>query len=140
MDINHNAAAMSHCVLIAELGGEEHQFALFLGQWEELQEKLGLGPLEIFGKLSRLEFRANWLREITRLGLIGGGMRPNDAKRLVERYVDSVPFAEAWPLAFQIVARSCYRPDEEGNGKKKEETDAGDQSGSSFPQSTETVQ
>jgi hypothetical protein len=131
---------MSHCVLTAALGGEDHQFALFLGQWEELQETLGFGPLEIFTRLSRLEFRANWLREITRLGLIGGGMSPPAAKRMIERYVDSVPFAEAWPLAFQIVARSCYRPNEEGNGKKKEETDGEDQNASSFPQSGETVQ
>jgi hypothetical protein len=134
-----DVGAMSHCVLTAELGGEERQFALFLGQWEELQETLGFGPLEVFTRLSRLEFRANWLREITRLGLIGGGMAPAQAKRLVERYVDTVPFAEAWPLAFQIVARSCYRPNEEGNGKKKQETE-GDQIESSFPQSTETVQ
>jgi Phage tail tube protein, GTA-gp10 len=131
---------VSHCVLTAELGGEEHQFALYLGQWEELQEKLGLGPFEIFTKLSRLEFRASWLREITRLGLIGGGMKPPEAKRLVERYVDTVPFAEAWPLAFQIVARSCYRPTEEGNGKKKEEAGGEDQIVSSSALSTGTVQ
>jgi hypothetical protein len=133
---------MSHCVLIAELGGEEHQFALYLGQWEELQERLGFGPLEIFDKLSRLQFRANWLREITRLGLIGGGMSPGAAKRLVERYVDSVPFAEAWPLAFQIVARSCYRPNEEAQKKIGEILDkaAEEENESSFGQSTETVQ
>lgn len=131
---------MSHCILNAELGGEERQFALYLGQWEELQEKFGLGPLEIFAKLSRLEFRASWLREITRLGLIGGGMAPATAKRLVERYVDTVPFAEAWPLAFQIVARSCYRPNEEGNGKKKAIEAVEDQTESDFPPSTETVQ
>lgn len=130
---------MSHCVLNAELGGEERQFALYLGQWDEIQEKLGLGPLEVFARLSRLEFRANWLREITRLGLIGGGMKPAEAKGLVERYVDTVPFAEAWPLAFQIVARACYRPNKEDNGKKKE-MEGEDQTGSSFPSSTETVQ
>jgi hypothetical protein len=129
---------MSHCIYTGELGGEEHQFALYLGQWEELQEKLGFGPLEIFGKLSRLEFRASWLREIVRLGLIGGGTSPAAAKRMVERYVDTVPFADAWPLAFQIVARSCYRPSEEGKKKELEAED--DQIESSFPQSTETVQ
>jgi hypothetical protein len=138
---------MSHCILTAELGGEERQFALYLGQWEELQEKLGFGPLEIFARLSRLEFRASWLREITRLGLIGGGMSPAAAKRLVERYVDTVPFAEAWPLAFQIVARSCYRPNEEGDSKKKameegmsEAERATVRNESDFPPSSETVQ
>jgi Phage tail tube protein, GTA-gp10 len=129
---------MSHCIYIGELGGEERVFALYLGQWEELEEKFGFGPLEIFAKLSRLEFRAKWLHEITRLGLIGGGMSPAAAKRLVERYVDSVPFAEAWPLVFQIVARSCYRPNEEGDGKKKEIAGNG-QLSSDFPPSTETA-
>jgi hypothetical protein len=127
---------MSHCIYTGELGGEEHQFALYLGQWEELEEKFGFGPLEIFGKLARMEFRARWLREITRLGLIGGGVSPAQAKRLVERYIDTVPFAEAWPLAFQIVARSCYRPNEEDDGKKKEIAGNG-QLSSDFLPSTE---
>jgi hypothetical protein len=131
---------MSHCLLNAELGGKEHQFALYLGQWEELQDIVGCGPLELFGKLSRLEFRANWLREIIRCGLIGGGMKPGDAKRMIELHVDSLPFAEAWPLAFQVVARSCYRPNEEGNGKKKEATEEYDQSASGSALFTETVQ
>jgi Phage tail tube protein, GTA-gp10 len=113
---------------------------LYLGQWEELQDKLGFGPLEVFAKLSRLEFRAAWLREITRLGLIGGGMAPAQAKRLIERYVDTVPFAEAWPLAFQIVARSCYRPNEEGNGKKKDAAEEEEVTASSSALSMETVQ
>jgi hypothetical protein len=131
--------AMSHALITAELGGQEHSFALYLGQWDELQEITGCGPIELFGKLSRLEFRAKWLGEIHRLGLIGGGMNPAEAKRLVQRYVDTVPFAEAWPLAFQIVARSCYRPNEEGDSQKKE-VEAANGASSDFPPSMETVQ
>lgn len=130
---------MSHCLVTSDFADGSYTFGLFLGQWEELQEITSCGPLELFGKLSRLEFRARWLREIVRLGLIGGGMKPADAKRLVERYVDTVPFAEAWPLAFQIVARSCYRPDEESKKKALEE-EANGQAASDFPPSTETVQ
>jgi hypothetical protein len=130
---------MSHCIYTGELGGEERQFALYLGQWEELEGIVNCGPLELFNKLARLEFRANWLREITRLGLIGGGMNPIEAKKLVTRYVDNVPFSEAWPLAFQIVARACHRPNEEGNSKKKEETE-GDQTVSTSGRFLETVQ
>lgn len=130
---------MSHATLTADFADGSYSFALFMGQWEELQEIVNCGPLELFGKLSRLEFRARWLREIIRLGLIGGGQKPAEAKRLVDRYVDTVPFAESWPLAFQIVARSCYRPNED-EGQKKITDEANGQAGSDFPPSTETVQ
>jgi hypothetical protein len=130
---------MSHCVITAELGGEEHQFALYLGQWEELQEITGCGPFILFQKLAAWDIRAKWLREIIRLGLIGGGMAPAQAKRLVERHVDSVPFAESLPLAIKIVGPACFPPSSEIDSKKKEVA-GGDQTGSNSGLSTETVQ
>jgi hypothetical protein len=131
---------MSHCILTAELGGEERQFALYLGQWEELQEITGCGPFILFQKLGTWDIRAKWLREIIRLGLIGGGMAPAQAKRMVERYVDSVPFSESLPLAIKIVGPACFPPSSEIDSKKKEETEAEDPTASSFPRSTGTVQ
>jgi hypothetical protein len=129
---------MSHCVLTAELGGEDRQFALYLGQWEELQEITNCGPIILYQKLATWDFRAKWLREIIRLGLIGGGMKPAEAKRLVERYVDTVPFAESLPLTLKIVGPACFAPNSEIDQKKKEAAE--DQTGSNSGSSMGTVQ
>lgn len=129
---------MSHALFVHDFADGSYSFALYLGQWEELQEIVGYGPVELFQKLAALQFRARWLREIIRLGLIGGGARPVDAKQMVERYVDTVPFMESWELATNIVKKSCTR-DEEDDDKKKEIAGNG-QPSSNFPSSTETVQ
>ncbi|MGV2067032.1 gene transfer agent family protein [Agrobacterium sp. 22-226-1] len=42
-------------------------------------------------------------REILRLGLIGGGMTPTDALRLVRTYVENRPAAENFPLVVRVM-------------------------------------
>ncbi|WP_280170749.1 gene transfer agent family protein [Agrobacterium pusense] len=42
-------------------------------------------------------------REILRLGLIGGGMAPTDALRLVRTYVENRPAAENFPLVVRVM-------------------------------------
>ncbi|UXS08694.1 gene transfer agent family protein [Agrobacterium tumefaciens] len=45
----------------------------------------------------------NDAREILRLGLIGGGMTPTDALRLVRTYVENRPAAENFPLVVRVM-------------------------------------
>ncbi len=45
----------------------------------------------------------NDAREILRLGLIGGGMPPTDALRLVRTYVENRPAAENFPLVVRVM-------------------------------------
>lgn len=134
---------MSHALITRDFADATYSFALNLGQWEELQERVNCGPDELFWKLHRREYRASWLREIIRLGLIGGGANAIEAKRLVERYVDTAPFSDSLPLALMIVARSVYRPDEGDDDKKNERnasTNGDDRTRSDSRQSTATVQ
>ncbi|MET0439129.1 MAG: gene transfer agent family protein [Devosia sp.] len=51
-------------------------------------------------------------REVVRLGLIGGGMRPAEAVRLVGLYVDARPIIERWTLAAAILRAAIegYEP------------------------------
>lgn len=130
---------MSHALIVHDFADGSYSFALYLGQWEELQEITGYGPLETYQKLGLLQFRARWPREIIRLGLIGGGMRPVDAKKMVERYVDTRPFSDSLALAIEIVGPSCYPVDKDADGEKKE-IEANGQSSSNSASSTETVQ
>ncbi|MGO4339010.1 gene transfer agent family protein [Labrys sp. KB_33_2] len=64
-----------------------YTFALPLRQLEELQEKADCGPLTLFQRMREGAWRDADIRETIRLGLIGGGVEPTAALRLVERYV-----------------------------------------------------
>jgi hypothetical protein len=76
-------------------GDGEHSFRLAIGQLRELQEKCTLpgdtmvsGPEAILGRIQSGTWRVEDVREIIRLGLIGGGMEAKNAHRMVARYVD----------------------------------------------------
>lgn len=57
-------------------------------------------------------------RELVRLGLIGGGMSPTDALRMVRTYVEERPAAENFSLVVKIVDAFFH-------GKGVPEVDAG---------------
>lgn len=130
---------MSHCLVTADFGDGTYPFALYLGQWEELQEITGIGPRELCQRLIERRYLARWPREIHRLGLIGAGMKPVQAKKLVERYCDSQPFEELLPLAAEIVLKAIVKIDDEA-AKKKDPEPATAMAESDFASSMGTVQ
>lgn len=66
----------------------EHTFRLAIGHLRELQDKCDAGPMQIFDRLSSRTWRVDDVREVIRIGLIGGGMKPLEAMVLTKRYVD----------------------------------------------------
>jgi hypothetical protein len=105
-----------------------YRFDLKLPQIFELQEKTGKGLFAIYAEVmagrgyigddpvgNPFEAMADYrcVREIIRLGLIGGGsgmvdgeeveVGPNTARTLVERYIDPRPLTEGWDLASAII-------------------------------------
>ena len=77
-------------------GDGEHKFNIArLKCILELEEKCGVGIFEIYQRIS--SHRAYWndARETLRLGLIGAGMAPDKALRLINRYCDDRPLAES---------------------------------------------
>jgi len=94
--------------------GAEYRFALPLAQLEELQEKCGAGPEAILARLLAGVPHARDLREIIRLGLIGGGaVTPGAAVSLVARYVDARPRAESYmPARAVLMAAISGVPDD----------------------------
>ncbi len=61
----------------------------------ELEDKCGVGVAEVFNRIREGKWKFNDIRETLRLGLIGGGMVPERALALVQRYVDERPFSES---------------------------------------------
>ena len=120
-----------------EWGDGEHEFRLSIGQLRELQDKTGTGPFQVLKRLLDGSWRVDDAREILRLGLIGGGMKPIDALVLCKRYVDDRPLMESIAPAQVILGRALIGNTDESVGKSPKPGKA--KSESSSLSSTETV-
>lgn len=108
-------------------GDGEHQFKLAIGQLRELQENVDAGPAFILERLQTGRWMVDDIREPIRLGLIGGGMKPADAHKLVVRYVDERPLLENLPAARAILLVALVGAGDEEPGKT-EAPETGEQS------------
>lgn len=84
-------------------GDRERAFALTDPMLAELERLTDLGVGALYFQLVNLAYPANVLGEIIRLGLIGGGTDPEEAKHLCAAYVANRPLAEIFPLAFEVM-------------------------------------
>lgn len=72
--------------------GGEHPFALGIGELRALQSATGVGPLFLLGRITGSQWLVDDIIETVRLGLIGGGMTPVDAKKLTDRvFTENTP-------------------------------------------------
>lgn len=72
-------------------GDDEYPFRLAWKQIAELQEKRNCGPAILMQRLYSGEWFIEDIREVIRIALIGGGMSPSEALRLVRTYVEERP-------------------------------------------------
>lgn len=101
----------------------DYTFRLGWGELEELQEKCDAGPYVVLNRLQSESWRIEDISESIRLGLIGGGVAPTEALKLVRRYVLNRPPAENLIFAQAILSAGVIGAPEEQLG----ETDAPDQ-------------
>lgn len=115
-----------------------YTFRLAIGHWRELRDKTGAGPYELYDRVVRRKWAIDDLREVVRLGLIGGGMAPVEALKLVQRYVDERPLLESVPVALRIMQASLIPP--ENDQPKKASGEAETTGHSASPTSTALLQ
>jgi Phage tail tube protein, GTA-gp10 len=127
-------------------GDGEHKFNIAkLKCILELEDKCGVGIAEICQRLAQGKWRWNDCRETLRLGLIGAGMTPDQALRLIQRYCDDRPLVES-ALPAQAVLGAAMVGVPEDNFEKKAEAERAKESqsitpmdDSSAPQSMDSV-
>jgi hypothetical protein len=120
-------------------GDEERTFRLGIGEWRKVQEKCDAGPAEIMARLGPVfaatrrgysfeqiidaGFVGTWriddVREPLYRGLIGGGMEPTAAGKIIRDLVDERPLLEAVAIAYQVVLASLVGVEEEPMGEQK---------------------
>lgn len=85
------------------LGDAEHEFTLSDAMVLELERLTGAGIGALYQRVTGMTFRGSDISEIIRLGLIGGGMSPQEAMQLVATYVHDRPLGETLPLALDVL-------------------------------------
>lgn len=84
-------------------GDAEHPFALTDKMVAELEQITGVGIGALYLRTVAGQFHVADLPEVLRLALIGGGMAPERAKRLVDTYGRDRPLSETYPLALDVL-------------------------------------
>lgn len=98
-------------------GDADHDFALLIGQCVELQELTGAG---LGVTLTRIEtLCVTDIRQVLRLGLIGGGMAKEMAFRHVERHVVAGEIGVCAEIAYKVCAAAIAGAPEEVVGESK---------------------
>jgi hypothetical protein len=101
-----------------------HQFRLAWAEIAELQEKCNAGPYEILQRLTTGRWRIEEISNVIRLGLIGGGMEPIPALKLVRAYVEARPPFENLMHAQAIMSAGLMGAPDEDDVKKNSEAKA----------------
>ncbi|PVA06119.1 gene transfer agent family protein [Thalassorhabdomicrobium marinisediminis] len=84
-------------------GDTEHTFALTDAMILELERLAGVGIGALYNRAISMQFSNADIVQTIRLGLIGGGMVPEQAKTLTDTYAVDRPMAETFPLALDIL-------------------------------------
>jgi hypothetical protein len=127
-----------HGAVDLEWAGGEHCFRLGLGEIEELEATVDMSVFLLYSAMSAtIPFaKTKHYSETIRLGLMGGGMKPIEARSLVRRYVDERPLAESVALAEAILRAAIERVHSEDIGPG--EAEAPKSYGTTTAQSTPT--
>lgn len=94
-------------------GDGENQFRFAIGQFRELQERVNtrrqamnaplIGPMSLLNLLRTNDAWPDDVRDILRIGLIGGGMSPQAAHQKLVQYFDRRPLLESNQTALAIL-------------------------------------
>lgn len=95
-----------------------YEFCMNYGAIKMLQEARDTGPLVLFTLLEKGLWRIEDIREVIRCGLIGGGMSPVAALKLVTTYVEGRPPMENVALAQRVLGAGLVGASDETVGEQ----------------------
>ena len=85
-------------------GDNEYTFALTWAGADEWEKKTGRSLFYTFNVMVSAQTGfVEDVKEIIRIGLIGGGLQPSEAFSLVKRYVEQRPLSESMPVALMAM-------------------------------------
>jgi hypothetical protein len=99
--------------------GGEHEFRLTIDLLRALQDKCDAGPQHIFDRLADGRWMINDVIETIRLGLEGGGLAKEAARRLVKLHVEDRPLTESIITARFILMAALFGSEDDAPGERQ---------------------
>ena len=93
--------------------GGEHTFALTIDLLRALQERCDAGPAWVLARLRTDQWLVQDITDTIRLGLEGGGLPKEDARKLVKQFVEDRPLTESVLTAIAVLMHALYGGEEE---------------------------
>lgn len=120
-------------------GPGEYTFRLGIGELVELEESVDMSAFLLLAAMgAQIPFaKVKHYTEVIRIGLIGGGMAPIEAKALTRRYVDERPLAESVAVAYGVLRAGLERLHSNELEEALGEQTAAKSSASTSPRSSE---
>lgn len=88
--------------------GGEHSFDLRIEHLRALQDLCDAGPQWILGRLGSGQWMVDDVVSTIRLGLEGGGLAKEDARKLVRKFVEDQPLTQAVVTARTVLMLALY--------------------------------
>jgi hypothetical protein len=127
-------------------GDGENNFRFGIGQWRELQEKINgrrlsnglpsIGPMTLLASLRANDAWPDDLRDILRIGLLGGGLPVREVHQKMVNYFDGTPPFPHNMTAFAILSAALIGVPDDPMDDVKKKTKAAETSPSNSPTST----
>ncbi len=120
--------------------GGDHTFRLGLDEVEELEAATDMSIFLLHSAMASSSpfAKVRHYSETIRIGLIGGGMSPVDARLMARRYVDQRPLVESVALAAVIIRAALERVHSNEVDTSSGEAETVEPNGSTSPSSEET--
>jgi hypothetical protein len=103
--------------------GGEHSFLLTLDHLRALQDKCDAGPQWILKRLTSGAWLVDDIIQPIRLGLEGGGVPKDEARKLVKRHVEDEPLTLSVMTASAILAAMLFGTEDDPVGEQTAGTD-----------------
>lgn len=129
---------------VVAFNGQETYFKLAWRELMKIQEACDAGPYLVLDRLVSGKWKLQDISEVIKWGLIGGGMKPADAIKLVQVEVEGRRPLENLVIAQMVLGAGVVGAPEEDVGKKSEaanplESDPLKTESSDLPPSSETA-
>ncbi len=99
------------------IGPESYSLKFGVGEAEFIQERHDMGPNWALQVVSSGRWSVKLLVDIVFIALVGGGAKPEIARRIADRWVANRPWGEAAPLAQIILQAGVVGVPDEAPGK-----------------------
>lgn len=123
MAMSREGGTRSQTLRDIPIGPDVHTLKFGVGEAEFIQERHDMGPQYALNVISAGRWTVKLLGDVVFIGLVGGGMKPEEARRIREQWVDRRPWGEAAPLAQLILQAGVVGVPDEPPGKPEGETE-----------------